>query len=453
MICQTVTNPFSFKAFKLPVRGAYPLTKRVRFVTIASMKTGKLSNGIFTRLGVAAVAVALLATGFGCAKKDAPQDEADTAWATNFDLPDADGALAKLNEIYGGNDKVFLLQNNVIARMPCPQGEAVTLNLTFAVGEYAKLILEDCVEEFNEVFSVINPNYRFTVNYTPADEDFTKKYSVKLSASSNLAVTETSQVFGVAHVNYYNNFTELGDFGITIKTEVFDNGSYLMTTFKHEMMHLLGAGDAYKNPNATKATVMQSYTVGGYHHLSRTDVAFLDALYRNPEFASRDGKIGGYVSGYEERTTHTKAALTAKVYHKLIAALDPEEVVNAGTQIGYKDLSDFADTVKGGITCDGAFGSYDIAFKEIEFAETPTETYFGSIDAENHRYWHGRQTTLGSSQGINYIDYGDGLLYAAPNGNLYTLMIKTGEYVLAFRLAGSFTNLSPLALTLWHVSK
>ena len=417
------------------------------------MKNRRIRNAICTRLGVAALAVAVLATGFGCAKNDAPKEETDPAWATNFDLPDADGALTKLNEIYGGADKVFLLQSNRIARMPCPQGEAVTLNLTFDVGEYAKLILEDCVAEFNEVFAVVNPHYKFAVNYSPAEEDFTKKYSVKLSASNSLAVTETSQVFGVAHVNYYNNFTELGDFGIIIKTEVFDNGSYLMTTFKHEMMHLLGAGDAYKNPDATKETVMQSYTVNGYHHLSQTDVAFLDALYRNPEFASDGEKIDGYVSGYEERTAHTKATLTAKVYHKLIAALDPEEVVNAGRQIGYKDLSDFADTVKGGITCDGAFGSYDIAFKEIEFAETPTETYFGSIDAAAHRYWHGRQTTLGSSQGINYIDYGGGLLYAAPNGNLYTLMIKTGEYVLAFRLAGSFTRFSALALTLWHISK
>ena len=384
---------------------------------------------------------------------DSLQGENPPSWSSNYDLPDAEYALTRLNEIYGGSNKVFLLLDNRIARMPCPHSEEITINVTFGVGEYAKLILEDSIAEFNEVFTVINPNYKFAINYLPAEKDFAKKYSVKLSASDNLSVTETSQVFGVAHVSYNNNFTELGDFGITIKSEVFNNGSYLMTTFKHELMHLLGAGDAYKNSAATTATVMQSYTVQGYHHLSMTDVAFLDALYRNPEFADRDEKIIEYISTYEENSLHTKAKLTSKVYNKLVASLEPEKVINMANEIGYKDLTGFSATISDGIKPDSSFGSKNISFKEIEYAETPTETYFGSIDAENHRYWHGRQTSIGSSQGISYIDYGNGILYAAPNGNLYTLMVQTEEFVLSFRLVGSFTNFADLSLTLWHISK
>ena len=380
-------------------------------------------------------------------------EETPPAWASNFDLPDADSALSNLNKIYGGANKVFLLQANNVARMPCPRNEVITINVIFDVGEYAKLILDDSIDEFNEIFTVINPNYKFAVNYSPTDEDLSKKYSIKLTASDNLAVTETSQVFGVAHISYYNNFTELGDFGITIKSEVFNNGSYLLTTFKHELMHLLGAGDAYKNPEATKATVMQSYTVRGYHHLSATDVAFLDALDRNPEFAGEDDKIAEYINTYEEKTLHTREKLTARVYHKLVALLDPDNVIKSAIEIGYKDLSDFSATISGAIVIDPSFGSKNISFKEIEFTVTPPETYFGSIETEDHRYWHGRQTSLGSSQGITYIDYGNGLLYAAPNGNLYTLMIKTGEYILAFRIMGSFTNFADLSLALWHISK
>ena len=384
---------------------------------------------------------------------DSLQDENRSAWADNFGLPDADVALNRLYEIYGGSDKVFLLQNNSIARMPCPHGEVITVNVTCEAGEYAKLILEDSIAEFNEVFKVINPHYKFAVNYSPSKEDLEKKYSVKLTASDNLAVTETSQVFGVAHVSYYNNFTELGDFGITIKSEVFNNGSYLLTTFKHELMHLLGAGDAYKNSSATKETVMQSYTVKGYHHLSKTDVAFLDALYRNPEFAGNDEKISEYIDSYEEDTPHTREILTAAVYHRLVASLESEEVMHEANEIGYKDLTDFSATISHGIIPEPSFGSRNISFKEIEYAVTPTETYFGSIEPESHRYWHGRQTTIGSSQGITYTDYGNGLLYAAPNGNLYTLMIQTGNFVLAFRLFGSFTNFADLSLALWHISK
>lgn len=377
----------------------------------------------------------------------------NTAWAENFTLPDAEGALKKLNELYGGAEKVFLLQSGRIARMPCPQGETITLNMTYEVGEYTKLVLEDSIAEFNEVFSVINPNYKFAINYSPNETDFEEKYSVRTSASDKLAVTETSQVFGLAHVGYYANFTELGDFGITMKTEVLNNGSYLMTTFKHELMHLLGAGDAYNNKNATKATVMQSYTVNGYHHLSETDVAFLDILYRNPELNEFEEKILNYIESYEEKTVHTKSALTACTYQKLVNDLDAESVVSQAIAIGYKDLTEFSETVAGGIERDTEFGETSISFKEIEYAETQSETYFGSIDPQTGKYWHGRQTTLGSSQDVNYRDYGSGILYAAPNGNLYTIMIKVDDFILAFRLSGSFTNFSALSLDLWHISK
>ena len=360
--------------------------------------------------------------------------------------------MNKLNGIYGGEDKIFLLQKGKIARMPCPNGEVITVNVTCEVGEYARLVLDDSITEFNEVFAEINPNYKFAVNYSPAESDFDKKYSVRLSASDNLTVTETSETFGLAHVSYYNNFTELGDFGITIKREVFNNGGYLLMTFKHEMMHLLGAGDAYKNSAATKDTIMQSYTVNGYHNLSATDVKLLDALYRNPEFADDDDRILGYVNAYEENTTHTKAALTAAVYNKLVLSLNPTAVMSQASEIGYKDLTEFFATVSSGIKPDPEFGTYDISFKEIEYAETPSETYFGSIEPKDHRYWHGRRTSLGSSQGISYTDYGNGVLYAAPNGSQYTIMIKTGDFILAFRLSGSFTNLGNLSLALWHIS-
>ena len=437
------------------------LTKLTGFDKITSMKKQRLYNFIRKWFSTVLLVIAIALTCSGCASNgnlqsgggSAGNDENSSSWADNFELPDADIALARLNEIYGGSDKVFLLQKNKIARMPCPQGEVVTINLTFKAGEYTKLVLNDSIAEFNEVFAVINPNYKFAINYSPAEEDFSKKYSIRLSASDSLPETQTSQVFGVANFVYYNNFTELGDFGITVKSEVFNNGSYLLTTFKHELMHLLGAGDAYKNSSATKETVMQSYTVNGYHSLSKTDVAFLDALYRNPEFAGKDKKILEYIDSYEDNSLHTKQNLTARVYHRLVASLEPQEVINAATEIGYKDLSGFSSTVGGGIIPDPSFGSKSISFKEIEYAETPSETYFGSIDPENHRYWHGRQTTVGSSQGINYVDYGNGLLYAAPNGNLYTFMIQTGEFVLAFRLYGSFTNFSGLSLALWHISK
>ena len=380
---------------------------------------------------------------------DAPQP-----WASNFNLPDEQEALSRLVDIYGGADKTFLLMSNNIARMPCPQGETVTVNVACDVNQYAKLILEDSLDEFNEVFAEINPNYTFAINYNPTEDDFAQKYSVRLTASDTLSQTDTSKVFGVAHVRYGNGYKELYDFGITIRTEVLNNGSYLATTFKHELMHLLGAGDAYKNASATKATVMQSYTVNGYHSLSTTDVAFLDALYRNPEFAKEDERIATYVEGYEKSCAHKKSNLISATYHKLVSELDAKTVAKQASEIGYKDLTEFLATIGNGIAPDVAFGTANLSFTELEYAEQQAETYFGSIDAQAGTYWHGRQKGLmGNSVGISFVNYGNGILYAAPNGNQYTIMIKTGSFVLTFRLHGGFTNFADLSLALWHVSK
>ena len=381
-------------------------------------------------------------------------DETPPAWASNYDLPDAEDALARLIDIYGSKDKLFLLMSNNIARIPCPRDETVTINVTFNVGEYAKLILNDSIDEFNEVFAVINPHYKFAINYAPTADDLADKYSVKLSIADNLGSTDTSETFGFAHVSYYNNYTELGDFGITIKTDVFNNGSYLMTTFKHELMHLLGAGDAYKNSAATKDTIMQSYTVNGYHHFSATDVAFLDALYRNQAFADNNERILAYVNNYEQSCTHTKANLTATVYKQLVKELDIDAIKSKTSDMGYKNVADFHATIDNGITLDTTFGTASISFKELEYVNTPEITYYGSIDPQNNRYWYGQQKGLmGNAQGVGYVNYGGGIIYAAPNGSLYTILIKTGEYVIAFHLNGSFTNLADLSLDLWYVCK
>ena len=412
--------------------------------------------GIKKRIVLLCSALFLLAAAFfavSCSDESQPTDDVAPAWASDFTLPDADDAMNKLSEIYGDTDKIFLLRNGNIARMPCPRNETITFNMRYEVNEYAKLVLNDCVDEFNEVFSVINPNYGFEINYAPSDEAFDAKYSVRMNASETLSASGTGEAFGLAHINYYNDYTELGDFGITMKNEVLKNGSYLMTTFKHEVMHILGAGDAYKNPAATKNTIMQSYTVGGCHFLSSTDVAFLDALYRNPSLETSDKDIRDFISGYEENNAHSREKVTGAVYTSLVNSLDGGELLEAAREIGYKDLTGFAAVAENGFGRDTTFGSESISFAELEYSEPQSETYFGSIDPENGRYWHGRQTTVGSSQGISYTDYGSGILYAAPNGNLSTVMIKIDEFVLAFRLGGRFTELDSISLSLWHISR
>lgn len=164
------------------------------------MKNTKINNALKY---ICTALIVFVMTFFACAcggnnlnHDDSSQDKTPPAWASNFNLPDADSVLEKLNNIYGGADKVFLLREGKIARMPCPRGEIITVNVTIDVGEYTKLILEDSIAEFNEVFSAINPNYNFAINYSPTDENLKNKYSIKLSVSNSLSSTETSQTLG-----------------------------------------------------------------------------------------------------------------------------------------------------------------------------------------------------------------------------------------------------------------
>ena len=162
------------------------------------MKKQRRFRVIWTVLAAVLVAIALVFTCYGCTTNDpvkggesgensqlSPEDppssggeeqeQTPPAWKSDYTLPDADAALDKLIRLYGGKEQVFLLQNNQIARMPCPHDEDITINIAFEIGAYARLVLEDSVAEFNEVFATLNPHYRFTVNYAPTDEDFSKK--------------------------------------------------------------------------------------------------------------------------------------------------------------------------------------------------------------------------------------------------------------------------------------
>lgn len=370
-------------------------------------------------------------------------------WAGEYTLPDEHEAMARVLEIYGSEEKTYLLQPGKIMRMPCPEnGAAMRINVACEMGRYAKIVFEDSVAEFNDVFAVINPNYKFEINYSPETADFESEYSIKLT-SAKLQSEAGHITLGKAPHSFYGN--TLCNFGIVLNESVLTNGSYMMTTFKHELMHLLGAGDAYNNPNAENSTVMQRYTVNGWHNLSRTDVDFLDALYRNPKAPFDDGEIAEFIENYENITVHNKANNISAVYSALVDDLSGADFAEMLDGFGYADASELVAITADGLKIDETFGSASVSFTELEYFESPETTYFGSFDVVGKKYWHGTQkSSISSSFGIGYVDYGGGILYSNPNGSNYTLFVKTGGYVLLFRLNGGFTRLDEIGLSLWH---
>ena len=177
----------------------------------------------------------------------------------------------------------------------------------------------------------------------------------------------------------------------------------------------------------------------------------LDALYRNPNAPYTDAQINAFIEGYEENNLHTKANNISAVYTALINNVGGDALSAQLNSFGYADIKQLCALTAKGIDIDNDFGKTSISFTELEYTVRPERTYFGSFNTETAKYTHGMQKeNLGSSFSIGYTDYGNGLLYSAPNGNNYTLFVKTGGYVLLFRLEGGFNSLGGIGVTLWH---
>lgn len=384
-----------------------------------------------------------------------PEEEKDPPlWSQTYVLPKADKVKERLIEIYGGEEKLFLLQDRVL-RMPCPQdGAYITFNFTYRINDYAKALFEDSVAEFNDVFAVINPNYKFKINYQPSEDDFKSPYSVRMNKVVSFTKPNT---LGTAAMSTGGEYT--GDFSIQIREDVLVDGGEILSVFKHETFHLLGAGDAYNNPNATQDTIMQGYSLNGCFSFSRSDVEFLDAMYRNPENPYGDKEISDYISKYVESNVRTYSVNEKAAYNKVLKGMTYESLREQVLAANYKneDKNKVLSVLSEDWDFEESFGKSNVNFTELT-PETEDETtvyYSGSFDVVSGKYWHGTRkygSNLSSSMGIGYKDYGGGILFASPNGTANpTFFVKNGGYVFAFHRVGGFNSLDLLDVTLLRI--
>ena len=415
------------------------------------MKHGKPAKVLFI-----SVIVCILASGvFACMQKQPnpsphphPGENDKPLWSITYTLPQENDVKKRLTEIYGSEEKMYLL-SNAVQRMPCPEnGAKIAFNMTYGVNAYVRAVLEDAVDEMNEVFAVVNPNYKFEMNYAPRQEDFAEKHSVRMTVTDNFS---SPTVMGTAQMS---TGTFLGNFGITLKDTTLEDLRYLMLTFRHEFMHLLGAGDAYDNPDAEKTTVMQNYNNTTYRHFSSSDVAFIDAYYRNPNNPLSDERIKEFIADYEKENAHTQTAVMSKL---IGAALGESDVKSQTADKHYADTTE-AESCLNQLP-DADFGKSTIRFSELAYAEgyEPEKIYSGKFDVDGKKYWEYKN---GNGMGVSYTDIGKGMLIAMPGGTAnITLFIRLGSYVFAFRPVGMhlgndynyFIKLDELSLNLLRI--
>ena len=380
-----------------------------------------------------------------------PSDWADSGlWAQNHTLPDADAALEKLSDIYGGADKVFLLYGNTVYRMTCPEdGEYININCMFTPEDYIRPVIEDCVAEFNYAFDVINPNYKFKLNFNPTGNEQNSRYKITVTAVDNFG--SSTDTLGMA--SPYDN-------SIRIREDVFNDGKKTMSVFKHELMHLFGAGDAYTSDKYTKDTIMQRYQFNGPFSFSATDIALIDTLYRNPDNRYPEKYVNAFVARYTEINPHTYEYNRNAALLKVMRDVDVSAVKTAVAEL-YAD--DDADAVinyldEGEWSFNRDFGSVNVSFSDLTLREYDSETvlYSGRFNVADKKYTHTTQkygANMSSGMSITYTDYGNGILFAAPNGTAgETYFVQSGDYVFAFECLGGFTDLKNYKMVLRRVN-
>ncbi len=434
---------------------------------IKQKRTLKLYFGKKLKFVAAVCAVATCFIGFLTSSSPAFSAEGTIAYRKEVaQLPTQEQAMNNLLKI-NQTPSNMLLRKTFLVRLPAPTNqEKISINFEFTPTQAEKIVFEECIDEFNDIFSVINENYQFEANYTPSQKDLLNPHSIDVKKYDEPSQS-TSLVAGRASVPSQNKYSEIDgqetyDSHIELRSEIFKSPLKLSNVFKHEFMHCLGAGDAYKT-GSTYQTIMQSASEENAY-LKSNDVAFLDALYRSPTNIYSEAYINSYIEDYEiyasEKETNLKNKLETLEYN--IWSKSAENIINSIDQmdkaqliaqikaLGYKEnaTDDLISLLKANKKINREFGNLPTRFAEAPLAKISyTKIYsyseykipysFKGQDYTNYfagsylsRRDYNAQTNY--SKGLSICDNAHGLIN--PVGALY---INIDKYVIEFDINNS----------------
>ncbi len=183
-------------------------------------------------------------------------------------------------------------------RLALPKNsKSIKVNFNFKTTLAQQNLFRAAIDEFNNIFAIINPAYHFEANFSPTKRDVESIYNINveqicsfqtptmLGLATSLSQDLTSEIDGK---ELYSNKIEIAE-------KSFKDASTLLTVFKHEFMHTLGANDL---DDENFASIMQNLSENSYTHLTSNDVALLACLFKATT-AYTDAEIESYITTYE----------------------------------------------------------------------------------------------------------------------------------------------------------
>ena len=185
--------------------------------------------------------------------------------------------------------------DGLASRLAIIENKPVKFNVLIDVTDEEKAEMQKSIDEINEIFKVINPAYKFELNFSPSFFDKQDPYNVDISymsKSDEVSKPNTLAYFDANEiVKSKNGYTPLN-------SEIrFRKGCITRRTFTHEIGHLLCVGDAYLEDEASE---VPSIMHNNEPHIRKNDVALWAGKYGDYSTEEKEQKLVEYIENYEK---------------------------------------------------------------------------------------------------------------------------------------------------------
>lgn len=185
--------------------------------------------------------------------------------------------------------------------------DTIKVNLTGDFTPEEEQVIQECLDVYNNVFKVINPNYKFEIDKDVNALDRLAPNRITLGTVDRVDPRNPDAVgvefgFGAPTKDGMSNIYNTIKFGSDSR----ENLGIFRSTVLHELMHVLGADDAYNKADYHEQTIMNATTTySKTNDIYKHDVKMLAALYADLSDEETYNKIMEFIEHYGENSTYT----------------------------------------------------------------------------------------------------------------------------------------------------